>query len=457
MVRVQRCFNSLLRIVGTCITFGAWYALMLGAAEAMPRVDRSILSNGLVLLFAEEHSLPVVNFYLLIDAGSRTDPIGQEGVAHLTAKALLLGTSQRTASRLNDELDAMGAVLSSSCNKDYATLSLEVLKKDVQNGLALFVEVVTSPSFPRKELRREIERIKASIKASEQRPGECAMRQFAEAVFQGSPYGHAVEGNEHALDNLTRAQVRRFYRTYYEPGNSILVVVGDMTLDELRTHVIPVLEQWSGQPRSSRVSNLDARSMPEMREKIVGIDRPTNQSHIVMGHVGISRDNPDFYALSVMNYILGGGGFASRLFNEIRNRRGLAYSVSSLLTTGKYQGSFGIVLQTKHASAQEAIDLTRQEVERIRTEGVTDEELQSAKRYLTGSFPLRIDTSEELSQFLVQVEYYGLGLDYPEKYNALINALSKEDIMRVARTYLHPDACVLVVVGRLQETGIHIQ
>ena len=184
------------------------------------------------------------------------------------------------------------------------------------------------------------------------------------------------------------------------------------------------------------------------------IDRGITQANIILGHAGVSRDNPDYYALTVMNYILGGGGFSSRLVRKIRNKRGLAYSVASFFDPGKYPGSFQIVLQTKNSSAREAISLSLQEMERIRKELVSEKELEGAKKYLIGSFPMRLDTQGKLANFLTQVEYYGLGPDYPEKYPSLIRSITREEVLRVAKKYLHPKNTILVVVANLKEAGM---
>jgi zinc protease len=154
--------------------------------------------------------------------------------------------------------------------------------------------------------------------------------------------------------------------------------------------------------------------------KTVRIDRSLTQANIILGQAGVSRDNPDYYALTVMNYILGGGGFSSRLVQEIRNKRGLAYSVDSFFDPGKYPGSFQIVLQTKNSSAKEAISLVREQMKRIQKELVSEKELEGARKYLVGSFPMRLDTQRKLANFLIQVEYYGLGMDYPARYPGLI-------------------------------------
>jgi zinc protease len=189
-------------------------------------------------------------------------------------------------------------------------------------------------------------------------------------------------------------------------------------------------------------------------QKTVKINRTITQANIILGHSGVSRENPDFYALTVMNYILGGGGFASRLVGEIRNKRGLAYSVASFFDPGKYPGSFQIVLQTKNSSAREAISLSLQQMELIQKEPVSEKELEGAKKYLIGSFPMRLDTQGKLANFLTQVEYYGLGLDYPEKYPSLINSVTREEVLRVARKYLHLENYILVAVANLKEAGM---
>jgi zinc protease len=253
-----------------------------------------------------------------------------------------------------------------------------------------------------------------------------------------------------SLPRLTRETITRFYRTHYHPDNAILTIVGDLSMDELKGKFLPRLATWP----IGKVPQESFKSTFEKGHKIVKIDRPITQANIVLGHQGVSRNNPDYYALTVMNYILGGGGFVSRLVEEIRIKRGLAYAVHSFFDPGKYPGSFQIVLQTKNASAREAVSLSLREMERIQTELVLEKELEGAKKYLIGSFPMRLDTQAKLANFLSQVEYYGLGRDYPEKYPSLINAVSRKEVLRVAKTYLRPKNTILVVVANLKEAGM---
>jgi len=427
-----------------------WFGLFRSVLQAMPLVQRIVLPNELVLLVCEEHSLPFVTIQLLIDSGSRRDPSGEEGLAHLTARGLLLGTSSRTVTAINEELDFMGASLNSSSGRDYATLSLRILKKDLDKGLDLFMEALIQPTFPEEEIRREVEKTMAAIQSAEDQPEEVAEKAFQKALFLNSPYGHPIEGTKESLPRLTRGAVVRFYRTYYHPNNSILTVVGDISTDEVRTKLLPHITKW----QKAEIPKAPFITTFAREQKTVKIDRQITQANIILGHAGISRENPDYYALTVMNYILGGGGFASRLVEEVRNKRGLAYSVASFFDPGKYPGSFQIVLQTKNASAREAISLALQQVERIRKELVSEKELEGVKKYLIGSFPLRLNTQAKLANFLTQVEYYGLGLDYPEKYPNLISSITREEVLRVAKKYLYLENYILVVVGNLKEAGM---
>lgn len=434
----------------TLVSSLLWPGLQEGVLQAAPLVQRTVLSNGLVLLVSQEHSLPLVTVQLLIDAGSRRDPEGQEGLAYLTAGGILLGTSGHTAPAINEEMDFMGASLASSATRDYTTLSLRVLRKDLEKGFALFMEALTQATFPGEEIPREVKKALAAIQSAEEQPMAVAEKAFRRTLFLNNPYGHPVEGTKESLPQLTREAMVGFYKTYYHPNNAILTVVGDVSAEDVKNKLIPDLTKWSmGEIFKERFPITFARG--PCTEKI---DRDIAQANIIIGNEGVKRENPDYYALTVMNYILGGGGFGSRLLEEIRVKRGLAYSVASFFDPGKYPGSFQIVLQTKNSSAREAISLSLEQMERIRRELVSEKELEVAKKYLIGSFPLRLDSQEKLANFLTQVEYYGLGLDYPEKYSSLIRSVTRAEVLQVAKTYLHPENHILVVVGNLKEMGM---
>jgi len=417
--------------------------------QAMPLVQRSILPNGLVLLVSEEHSLPFATFQLLIDAGSRNDPPDQDGLANLTARGVLLETAEHTASRINEQFDFMGASLDVSTEREFVVLNLRVLTRYLDKGFDLFLEAITEPAFPGEEIQREIRTIQAAIQSAEERPEVVARKAFEKELYLNPAYAHPVEGTAHSLSRLTREDVLRFYQTWYHPDNAILAVVGDIS-ETMQAKLIAHLAKW---PKGA----IPEKHFPTgfaQGPKVVKINRDLAQANIILGHEGIARSNPDYYALSVMNYILGGGGFGTWLMEEIRVKRGLAYSVASFFDAGKYPGSFQVVLQTKNASAREAISLVLEQMEKMKRELISEQELEKAKKYLTGNFPLRLDTQEKLVSFITRIEYYGLGLDYFQRYSALIGSVSREDVNHVAKTYLHPEDYILVVVANLKEAGM---
>ena len=312
------------------------------------------------------------------------------------------------------------------------------------------MEVLTQPTFPAEEIKREVEKTLGIIQSEEDQPETVAEKEFEKSLFLTNPYGHPIIGTKESLKNLTQEIVSSFYKTYYHPNNYILAIVGDITADEVKASILPSFEKMP----VAEIPEEHFKAIFSKEPETIKVNRDIAQANIILGNAGISRENPDFYAASVLNYVLGGGGFASRLLKEIRNKRGLAYSVASFFDAGKYPGSFQIVLQTKNSSAREAISLALKQMELIRKEPISDQELEGAKKYLTGSFPMRFDTQGKLANFLIQVEYYDLGLDYFKKYPSLIDSVTTEDVLRVAKKYLHPEKNTLVVVANLKEAGM---
>src|SRR4030043_386821 len=290
-----------------------------------------------------------------------------------------------------------------------------------------------------------------SLKQQEEEPSFLAGRAFKKEVFGEHPYGRLIEGSVETIDNIKREDFVRFYSDYFLPNNSILSVVGDLTSDELDG----LIKQYLGEWKKKEVPLKVAKKMEEKKiKKVVKIDKELTQANVMLGNLGISRDNPDYYAVSVMNYILGGGGFSSRLMQSIRDEMGLAYDVHSFFTAGKEEGIFQIGIQTKNESANTAIDEILRQIGRIRKESVSDQELSDAKSYLTGSFSRRLDTNRKIVDFLASVEFYNLGLDYVEKYPNYINSVTQDDVLRVAQKYLDPENYVLVVVANQKKANI---
>lgn len=432
-----------LRVTAILVAIATLTALSEPAAAIGPQVVERKLANGATLLVSEQHALPIVLVVAIFDAGSRRDPVGAFGLANLTAETLTEGTAEHSANELAAAIEFIGGSLSASAGVDFATLTVRVLRKDLDTGLDLFAETLLSPAFPAVELERAKEATLAALRRSEDDPTEVANKAFSRTLYERHPYAHPVEGESEAVSAITPADLKSFYETNYGPQRSAIVVVGDVAVDDIERRLAAALSGWKMRPQPALVP---AEPAPD-GERRVEIDRPVTQASIVMGHRGVARSNPDYEALEVMNYVLGGGGFSSRLMEKIRNQAGLVYSVSSYFSGGELRGSFRVIMQTKNESVSRAIDLARAEIEAVRDAGVTEEELADAKRYLTGSFPLSLDSNGEIASFVASSWFLGLGLDAAQRRLDEIEAVTLDDVRRVAAQYLHPEQLLEVVVA----------
>ncbi len=402
--------------------------------------------NGMTILHAERHNLPIVAISLLIKASPINEPDNLAGLAYLTSQMLTEGTANRTASEISEEIEFIGASLNASTNSDYTAISLSILKRDIEKGMEILSDLLLNPTFPEDELKKKKELIKASLRRAEENPSFIAEREFIREVFGRHPYGRLVSGSIETIDNIKREDIVNFFRENYLPEKSILSIVGNITSEELASLLQKYLRLWRmGEGIQIREQITPAKSGEGIKKIIINKD--ITQANIILGHMGISRDNPDYYAVTVMNYILGGGGFASRLMKKIRDEMGLTYSIYSSFSVNKEIGMFKVEVQTKNEYAGIVIKEIINQIDRIRKEPVTDEELEGAKSFLTGSFPRRLETTTRISDFLANMEFYNLGDDYIKKYPDYINSVTKEDILRVARKYLDPENYVLVIVG----------
>ncbi len=413
------------------------------SAHARPTPSRTTLANGMVVVTSEQKALPMVTMSLLIEGGARLDPPGREGLANLTAQLLTYGTKNHTAVQLSEALDFIGASLTAGCSEEAITVNFTLLKKDLDEGLRLFAEVLTEASFLPEEIERRKQAVIASIRAQEEQPGHVAELKFLEALFPKSPYGKRVEGTLESVKAIDRAGLIAFYENQLRPDRAILAVVGDVSQAEVVGKLDTALRSW----QKKGASNEPAPTPAPGPAAFIKINKQLTQANIVIGHAGVPRTHPDYYAIQVMNYILGGGGFSSRMMDSIRNERGFAYSVYSQFDPRKSFGTFEVVMQTKNESAGEAIKVAVGEIRKMREQGVTEAELNEAKDYLIGSFPLRFDTNRKVAAFLSQVEFFGLGLDYLDRYPEIIRKISREDVLRAAKTYLHPEKLITVVVA----------
>lgn len=442
--------NRLTKIILAVFILAFAFLILNFPAHAL-EVKRKVLDNGLVVMIVERHNLPAVKVTVGINAGNLNEPAEKAGLAGLTADMLTEGTKNRTAQQLNDEIEFVGGSVGASGGRDYITADLSILKKDLDLGFELLSDIILNPVFPEEEISKKKERLKGALRAKEEDPGFLASREFKKAVFGTHPYGRLETGTAETLDNIDRQDLVEFHSSYYLPNNAVMSVVGDITYEEVEALIEKYFAAWhAGEVKPPVLPDIDRNK----KRKTITLDRDLTQANVILGHIGVRRDNPDYYALSVMNYILGGGGFASRLMSNVRDEKGLVYDIHSFFAAGRYGGRFQAGFQTKNESANTAIREVLSEMRRIRNETVSDPELADARAFLTGSFPMKLDMSRKIASFLVAVEYLGLGEDYIDKYPDYINSVTKEDILRVARKYLDPENFVLVVVADQQKVAL---
>ncbi len=419
--------------------------LLPATASAGPIAHREVLPNGIVLLVAERPAVPIVAVRAYFRAGSVFDPADAPGLANLTAELLTRGTATRTSQEMDRAIESVGGSLESDAGRDGITVSLSVLRKDLALGLDLLTDVIRAPSFPEHELALKAKEIQAGIKRSEENPEAVASRELMRLVYPHHPYGHPVEGTRESVGALTRQEVVQFHERHLRPDTAIIAVVGAVTVDEARRQILGRLGSWPRPATPSPTVRLDESAPPPQTRTI---KRELTQATVSMGRRAISQDNPDYFPLVVATYILGGGS-ASRLYLRVREESGLAYSVYSYVSPGRYGSTATVGLQTRTSEVERALDITRDQLARMSKEPVTARELSLAKAYLIGSFPLRLDTSSKVANFLIGIEERELGLDYADTFKRRIAEVTAGDVGRVAARYLVPETFDTVLVGNV--------
>ena len=412
-------------------------------AAAAPLAHREILANGIVLLVAERPAVPIVAVRVFTRAGAVFDPPDREGLANLTGALLTRGTAKRTGPELDSAIEFVGGSLEAGAGREGMTASLAILKRDLALGLDLLAEVVLTPAFPEAELKRRAAQIQAGIKRSEEDPGTVAGRALARLVFANHPYGRPSEGTVESVGKLTRDDVVKFYGERVRPDTTIIAVVGAVTVDEARREV---MARFGGWPRPAVPAATVAAAAPGPPPQSASIPKDLTQATILLGRQALRQTDPDYFPLVVASYVLGGGS-ASRLYGRVRDEGGLAYSVYTYVSPSKYGSSFVVGGATRVAEVPKVIDIMREELGRMGREPVSEREIALAKDYLVGSFPLRLDTSAKVADFLVAIEEQGLGLDYADRYKQNIARVTGADVQRVATTFFVPDTFNRVVVG----------
>ena len=412
-------------------------------APAAPIAHREVLPNGIVLLVAERPGVPIVAARVLLRAGAAFESRDKAGLANLTGALLTRGTAKRTGPELDAAIEFVGGSVEAGAGRDGLTASLAVLKRDLTLGFDLLSEVVLSPTFPAEELKRKAAQIQAAIKRSEEDPNTVAGRALSRLVFASHPYAVPVEGTIESVGKLTRDDVVAFYRGHARPDTAIIAVVGDITVDEARREVVKRFGGWAKPATPApTVASAAAGGAPQ-RETIT---KELTQATLMLGRQAIRQVDPDYFPLVVASYVLGGGS-ASRLYGRVRDEGGLAYSVYSYVSPARYGSSFNVAAQTRTAEVAKVGDILKEELARMTREPVKDDELKLAKDYLIGSFPLRLDTTAKVADFVSTIEEQGLGLDYADRYKASVAKVTAADVQRVAQKYFTPDAFNQVVVG----------
>ena len=442
-----RTFQAVL----AALLLAAALSLAPSAAWAAALGRREVLPNGMVLVAAEQRAVAIVTVSMLIQAGSMVDPPDKPGVANLVAQLMTQGTKSRTAPQISEAIEFMGGALGVDAGQEITTISLSVLSKDLDAGLDLMADILLNPTFTPADVQRKIQEVVAGIQRDQEDPGTVSYQAFMALLYgTNNPFGRPVEGTQASVPTITREDLVRFHQAYFRPNKTILAVVGDVGAADLTRKLQARLGGW--QPGGPPVTPPPSPA-PLTKTIVKTIQRNVTQANINLGHLGITRDNPDYYAVQVMNYLLG-GGFSSYLIAEIRDARGWAYDVGSAFSPSKYAGEFDVSMQTKNEVADQAIAAALTQIRRIREQPVGDQDLKDAKAYLTGSYPLRLDTSRKIVGTLGSIEYYGLGLDYVDRYPALINAVTVADVQRVAQKYLDPEKYALAVVADLTKAKI---
>lgn len=432
--------------VSRCATVGSLSGFSSGLK--LPSYSDSTLQNGLKILMIEDHSLPYVTVGLLVRAGASADLMGKSGLADLTSSLLERGTKSKSAEIIADEFGQLGSEFGSSADYDFTYFSTSGLSSHQQKLVDLFIELITEPVFSSGEVLKMKSEMIADIKRSYDQPAYVASRLYGQLLFGGHPYGRSSSGTVRDVKAINQKDVIRFYLKNYRPNNSMLVLVGDFNKDVL-TSIEAKLEKW--EPRS-----IDSESKPVL-SAYTGLQlqlaaRPDlKQTEVRMGHYGVQRAIEDYQTLKVAETILG-SGFTSRLTSEIREKRGLTYSIQSAFDARKDIGPFTISASTRHEKVGELVRETLGVFSDFYKNGVTEQEVSDAKGYLQGSFPRLIETPEGLAKMLVSLRFYGVSDNYLKDYIKNLQKITADDVNKVIRKYYHPDQMRVLIYGPENKT-----
>ncbi|HUH12040.1 MAG TPA: pitrilysin family protein [Longimicrobiales bacterium] len=410
-----------------------------------PHVARSGLGNGMRVLTAPHGRLPLVRVNLVLRTGADAEPAGKGGLAHLVAESLEGGTERRGADELAWALELLGAELSLELGWDATSVGMTVHRDRVEEATELLADIVRAPAFPEEEVRRRRELQLASLLQREKDPGALANDAAAHFVFGPDvPYGRPLLGLRPEVEGLTREDVRGFYRQRWVPSVGALLFVGDVRDEAARAAAERHFGNWAGEEPAAAEFEPDGAVA---ETTLFVVDRPgAVQSEIRIGDVGVARSHPDYFALLVMNTVLG-GAFTSRLNMSLRERHGFTYGARSGFSFRRLPGPFSVDAAVGTEVTAAAVREALAEVRALREDGATEEEVAAARDYLAGVLPLRLQTVGQVAARLADLFIYGLPEDYLREYPQRIQAVSAADVRRVARERLRPERLAIVVVG----------
>lgn len=413
-----------------------------------PKIDCRALQSGATLFILEDHELPLIQLTAFIRTGTMFDPETEVGLGSLCGALLRAGgTTKRKVEKIDEELEFMGASLESGIDVESGSVSLSILSKDLDKGLNLFFEMLTSPFFDKKKLEIEKAKLIETIRRRNDDPFQIARREFRKLLYGNKhPLSRTQEISD--IKKISRKDLFNFYKRYYFPNNMMIAVSGDFSSKEIIQKLENHFDSWQkGKVEWPSVVSLKDKEKILKKTRDVGYaEKKLNQASVLLGQLGIKRHNPDRFALEVLNEILGGSS-SSRLYKEVRSRSGLAYWVGSSFSEPYDYGIIAAGCQTKSETAGQAIRSIFKQVENLRDALVSEEELKAAKEALINSFIFRYNSAQAIVSQKMNLEYFGFPKDYLETYTQKIEQVTAGQLLEVARKYLKPEEMTLMVVG----------
>jgi predicted Zn-dependent peptidase len=416
----------------------------------MPPHEKIVMKNGLTVLLLEKHGVPIVSFAALVKSGSAADPAGQEGLASQTAALLRKGTKKRSAQQFAGDLDFIGGSFEAGAGADFTTISAEFLTKDLSKGLDLFADALLQPTFPQEEVDKSLAQTVDAVKGSKDDPRQVLNIYYYGYLYGGRGYGRPEDGDDISLKSINRDSIAKFYAVNYTPGNTILAVAGEFDAAEVRKQLEATLGAWPAKPTATAAIPVIP---PAKGKRLLLIDKPdASQTYFAIGNVETAAGDPDRVAIRVVNTIFG-GRFTSMLNESMRVESGLTYGVRSSFDARKAPGPFGIYTFTKNDSTVQAIDMALDVLHKLHKDGITAEQLESAKSYIKGQFPPTIETSRELAQRVASNEFYGLDDSEVNQLEARIDAVTLETARQVIQKHFPEENLVFVLIGKSAAIG----